>query len=114
MNMNKKLIGILVCLLFFGVSVIPSISGDNGIINSNRDDLDQSQTERDGGSYCFSNLHNPQAQSFKPLSTSLTRVELFFDKGGYPSFTIKVSIRNSLTGDDLTSKTMHVSQIPSD
>jgi hypothetical protein len=58
-------------------------------------------------------LHNPQAQSFKPLSTSLTRVELFFNKGEYPSFTIKVSIRNSLTGDDLTSKTIHVSQIPS-
>lgn len=70
--------------------------------------LDQKQEEMCGISY---GAYPPWefAQSFKPTLTKLTRVSLCLGKGeGTPdNLEITVSIKDDLTGDDLTSTTKH-------
>jgi hypothetical protein len=52
------------------------------------------------------------AQSFTPTANTLTKIELLIYKKGNPTQDLTVSIRNSLTGTDLTTKSLTPSQIP--
>jgi hypothetical protein len=72
--------------------------------------LDQQQTEYDNKFAAYSNKWI--AQSFKPTIGTLTSVELYIDKTGNPTTDITVSIRNSLTGPDLTVSSKSPNQIP--
>jgi len=67
------------------------------------DQLDQSQTywSKSWRMLTFKNFLN--AQSFIPSLDTLTRVELLVAREGNPIDNLKVSIRDDLRGDDLTS-----------
>jgi VCBS repeat-containing protein len=74
--------------------------------------LDQEQTQ-DG--YNFAAYGSRWgAQSFIPLLEWLTRVELLIEKRGDPPNPVIVSIRESLTGSDLTSISLPPSDIPTE
>jgi PKD repeat protein len=100
--MNKKIFGIIMCILFIGASIIPSYCSIG-----ERDQIDQQHTVHDdGGGQKYG------AQSFKPTLNTLSKVELFIYRQGDPSGNYIVSIRSSLDGNDLTSITIPASYIP--
>ena len=86
--------------LFIFTSFLPSINSMNN--NGISDEIDQQQDKYDGvstallGSMLF-------AQSFKPSLEILTRVKLFMNKMGDLNGNSILSIRESLSGDELTS-----------
>lgn len=128
--MKNKIIVILVCTSFF-VTLFSTLGASseyplklvvNGIyknyeselINSNDDEItliggldfieviDQKQTSSsDQGCPFFSFLW--VAQGFIPTLETLTKVEVKLFKGGNPTSPIIISIRDSLSGNDLTS-----------
>ena len=78
---------------------------------SDSQQTDQEQTQYDSKYAAYSN--NWIAQSFKPSKDLLTRIELYVSKKGSPPSDLVVSIRNSLTGSDLTSVSRSSSSISS-
>jgi len=113
--------------LFIGVSVIPIISGDDidSSISSNnykyikkvgtkgdRDQIDQSQIDIDNTGQIFRN-NIWGAQCIKPTYIIQTRVFLAICKTGNPPNDVTISIRDSLSGADLTTTYIPKDQIPS-
>jgi VCBS repeat-containing protein len=75
------------------------------------EELDQEQTK---GNYNFVAYGSRWgSQSFKPTLETLTRVELRVRRRGNPPNNLVVSIRDSLTGEDLTVISKPPSEIPS-
>ena len=107
----KKIVVILICMLFIGSSILPSISCLNN--NVIFDEIDQKQDKYDGASTALlgSMLF---AQSFKPGLETLTRVELLMNKLGNLYGNSILSIRESLSGEDLTSVSKESLEINSD
>ena len=113
--MNKKIFGILICVLFVVISALPNIS--NKIIKAEDiievsyksidfsgsiDVVDQSQ-ESDNGSFLpLAVFQNPIAQSFIPSMSPLTKIDLFIYARGM-NHNLKISVRNELDGSDLVS-----------
>ena len=81
------------------------------VVVSQTEQLDQIQTQ--GNYYTKIYGSNQGAQSFKPSLDTLTKVELYVNKVGSPSADLVVSIRSSLSGQDLTAISKSPSQIPS-
>jgi len=123
----KKIIGILVCMLFIGASILPSISGnfeekqnikkldynvldytDHFILDQHQDDFNPK-----GGTLVEYNLQKI-AQSFKPSITSLAKVDLAIGSSTELNSPLFVSIRTELDGAILTSITVPASEIPTD
>ncbi len=127
--MRRKIVGILVCMLLIMTAVpVVGLAEDVGILAYNKDDgtdsltlpsndaydtmtvsyyengdiLDQQQTIDIG--YGWWVLHNCwEAQGFVPSLPILTRVRLYVFELGAPNVTeLIVTIRDNLTGDDLT------------
>jgi hypothetical protein len=107
-------------MLFVGTSVLPSIKGDfeigrNHFVNQNNsnenlvplDQLDQSQLKTNA----MVGSSGPMAQSFKPTLKKLTKVELFIE-GGNESGDVKISIRDSLDGVNLSEVTKPENDFP--
>lgn len=120
--MLRKGIILVIIGLFLGAIFGLSISGNieekqknenindyNGIIlNLPEDELDQQQTE---AMVCWAGWDGDMfAQSFVPTKNTLTRVKLKMYKEGNP-YSLTISIRNSLTGSDLTSITKYSDEI---
>ncbi len=125
--MKTKIVGILVCMLLIATT-IPVIgineNGSNSIsstftgINRNEfepqdvppawlEGADQYQTDDYGYGMVISPLFHV-AQEFKPTKEDLTAVALYFFNRDAPSnIDITVSIRDSLDGVDLTTKTIN-------
>jgi chitodextrinase len=98
-------------------SDIESDDGNNEFFNAyvtsfpGSEQPDQVQTQYDN--YRFSIRHGLWgAQSFKPSLETLTKVELLVGKGGFPSNDLVVSVRDSLTGSDLTSVFLSADELP--
>ena len=129
---KKGLVLDIICL-FIGAGVLPSISGD---INDNEnteikdfvnvvsllpdDELDQSQDKSDAYFAIAKSQGNPpqsplsNAQSFWPSLNILTKVNLFLYKAGSPDYnSIKVSIRDSQSTNELVSTTKVLNNMPS-
>ena len=129
-KMKKKIIVILICTVFFGIVFsalgtsaeykiksginVAYNNSDSEIIRSNDNEIplngnlasneviDQQQTSSYGqGCPFFSYLWI--AQGFIPSLETLTKVEVKLFKGGNPTSPIIISIRDSLSGNDLTS-----------
>jgi len=93
-------LGIIV--LFVGAGVV-SGTGRNNSKGENRDQIDQQNSTWNGAGLGVL-PPNKLAQSFKPTLNTLTRVELIVMKyGTYSPGVLRISIRSSLNGDDLTS-----------
>jgi VCBS repeat-containing protein len=75
------------------------------------EELDQEQTQGNLNFLAYGDRWG--AQSFKPTLKTLTRVELYVKKRGSPPNDLVVSIRDSLTGNDLTAISKPASLIPS-
>ena len=116
-----------IIVLFFGISVIPIISGndiDSSLTSNNikyikkvdtkgdRDQIDQSQIDIDNTGQIFrDNIWG--AQGIKPTYKIQTRVFLAICKIGNPPNDVTISIRDSLAGPDLTIASIPKNQIPS-
>ena len=113
--MNKKIIGVLICMLFIGTILIPGISGtidthknvdheevvDVASLPPN-DELDQYQILMDGCGHVQYDLW--WAQSFTPTVETLTRIELHcFMWVDSQSTNFICSIRDDLYGEDIVS-----------
>ncbi len=123
----KKIVGVFVCILFIGASIIPSISGNfeekqnikkldyNVLDYTDHFILDQHQDvfNPKGGTVVEYNLQKI-AQSFKPSITSLAKVDLAIDSSTELNSPVFVSIRTELDGAILTSITVPASEIPTD
>ncbi len=125
-NSWKKGLVLGIILLFAGASVIPIISGDDidsnltsnkskyikkVCIKGDRDQIDQSQLviENDG-QIIRDNIWG--AQGIKPTYKIQTRVFLAICKIGNPPNDVTISIRDSLSGPDLTITSIPKDQIP--
>jgi hypothetical protein len=128
--MNKKLIGIFIVMLliataipamglmkenkkcntyFFEIQEVVSNNDLKSVTFNIIDQIDQQQTVDSGFSWSVSE-NAYYAQSFTPTLGQLTRVELKLYKQGNPDG-LRISIRSSLTGPDLTSKYLSGSSI---
>ena len=95
--MKNKIFLIIFCI--FLISGFLPVT--NGFLNVN-DNIDQEQTNC-GGSYWATSYPGNLAQSFMPSLNTLTRVKLYGFRNNTPFGNLKISIKNSLHGDDLTS-----------
>ncbi|KYK27610.1 hypothetical protein AYK20_02460 [Thermoplasmatales archaeon SG8-52-1] len=128
----KKLLPLLIVwiLVFsgFGISAFTFEKNMNNIYSEkncennnfkNRDELDQYQLERDGFGYIGREPDNPYdyyivAQKFKPAKDVLTRVELMVKKDVTTTYNLTVTIKESITGTELTSISKSPDSIPSE
>ena len=92
--MKKVFIVLMIFLL--SVSSIPIVDSEASL-----DDLDQQQSNYVASSCLLGSM--VYAQSFEPSLNTLAHVELFMKKMGNLFGNTVLSIRDSLTGDDLTS-----------
>ena len=107
--MKNKIFLIIFCSFLISV-FIPVI---NGFLNIN-DSIDQEQTYC-AGSYWATSSPGKLAQSFMPSLNTLTRVKLYGFRNNTPFGNLKISIRDSSEGDDLTSytiSTLNISNYP--
>jgi len=109
-----------IILLFVGASILPIVSGDefessfSSNINTrgDRDQIDQYQRDIENIGQIFrDNIW--VAQSIKPIYTIQTRANLVICKHGSPPNDALISLRDSLSGPDLTSIAIPKEQIPS-
>jgi VCBS repeat-containing protein len=75
------------------------------------DEVDQEQTQDNYNFIVYDDRWG--AQSFKPTLGTLTRIELYMQRRGNPPNNVVVSIRESLTGEDLVVIYKSPSEIPS-
>ena len=125
-NKRRKGLVIGIIILFVGASIVPIISGDDidsnltsnkskyikkVCIKGDRDQIDQSQLviENDG-QIIRDNIWG--AQGIKPTYKIQTRVFLAICKIGNPPNDVTISIRDSLSGPDLTITSIPKDQIP--
>ncbi len=125
-NQIRKGFVLGIIMMFVGASVIPIISGDDidsnltsnkskyikkVCIKGDRDQIDQSQLviENDG-QIIRDNIWG--AQGIKPTYKIQTRVFLAICKIGNPPNDVTISIRDSLSGSDLTITSIPKDQIP--
>jgi len=119
----KKIIGLFVVTLLVTTVVLPvagtlcdstdqllEMNKKNARFNS--DEIDQQQPTKTGNTFLMGDAL--KAQSFVPTKNELTRVELFVYKHGTMNADFVVSIREELTGSDLTVASKQANQIPSD
>ena len=84
------------------------VSSKNVALSSDR--IDQEQTQSSGKDYVYND--HWKAQSFKPTTKTLTRIQLYINKIGSITSDFEVIIRDALTGQNLTNYSISSSQIP--
>ena len=100
-RMKKKIIGILVMTLLIA-TMFPIATGETCPIQW----PDQKQTEYDDTGWLV-NENYQVAQSFVPTKDVLSQVRIFISKQGDPDVELIVAIREDLSGDDLTYKSIN-------
>ena len=102
----KKSVIVGIIALFIGTNIVSVTTGEKVILNNLKfwDQLDQENSDWKGAARTY--LYDPMAQSFKPTLKILTRVELLLEKRGNPQGNLTISIRENLSGVDLTSCTI--------
>jgi hypothetical protein len=108
--MKNKLFIFILCILL--ITAFLPITNAFLYIN---DSIDQEQTNC-AGSYWATSYPGKLGQSFMPSLNTLTRVKLYGFRNNTPFGNLKISIRNSLEGEDLTSLTissLNISNTPS-
>ncbi|RLF40162.1 MAG: hypothetical protein DRN12_05995 [Thermoplasmata archaeon] len=112
--MYRKVFVFMLIVFFIGVCIGSTTSGkiDIGdVVSLDGDDrIDQQQTDSNGGDGMGAD--GKMAQSFTPSLPILTRVELLMRRIGNPSGDVKVSIRSSVDGRDLTSISIPAVDLP--
>jgi len=128
--MKKKIVGMLVMTLLIATAVLPvigsgavhKIKASNCVLNTeinipiaftnyeNGDVLDQNQSDYCGWGFVVWGEDFKLAQSFKPTLNIISRVEMLLYLIGTPG-KLEISIRNELSGPDLTSITILGTQI---
>ena len=114
-GLYKKGMVLAIIGLFIGTSIIPSISGNEEDVASslNLDQLDQFAEEESGYGGILAN-GSKLAQSFTPSLDTLSRIQLKLWKQGNPSGNLLMTIRNSLTGNNLLSFSIPCSTVKND
>ena len=93
------------------VNIYIDDSSLNNKINDPDDDLDQQQTKFDG---TYRQIYTDwwSAQSFKPTKKTLTKIDVYIKKVKDIRYLLFVSIRKSLTGNDITRGTLLPENVP--
>jgi len=79
-------------------------------INLLDDQIDQEQTEANGKDYIYSD--HWKAQSFKPTTKTLTKIQLNINRLGDITSDFELSIKESISGQSLTSLSVSYTEIP--
>lgn len=101
--MKLKLISLLIIITLM-ISLLPLITA------TPTEEVDQEQSSC-GGVYWGTDYGGKLVQSFKPTLNQLTKVKLYGFKNETPPNAIKISIRDSLNGEDLTSAIVEPDQL---
>jgi hypothetical protein len=110
--MKKKIMGILICMLFILTAFLPLVATKNieKLEEPHKLDVaDQNQDQQDGFEFLWQDFQ--LAQSFKPSLPKLTRILLYLFRLGQDESTITFSIRENLDGPDLISKSISSNDI---
>jgi len=112
--MLSKALVFAVIVLFIGAGVVPSLADktekSNIQVDCFNDDVDQNQTDQDSlGIVCSWYIW---AQSFVPSKEMLTGVQLLLQRHGFIRSDLKVSIKNDLYGEDLTTLSIPYDNVP--
>lgn len=102
----QRLISNIIILIILLIN-FSGVSSKN--VNPSDDEIDQKQTMTSGKEYIYSD--HWKAQSFKPTTQILTRIELYITKIGNISSDIEIIIKNSFTGQNLTNYSIPSSEI---
>jgi hypothetical protein len=116
-NMLMKGLVIGIIFLLIGTSIVPTILGqkllpDELLSNESLLDDQLDQKNSDWGGMGIYNFNGSMAQSFKPTLNMLTRMEFIIMNGDIPQGDFTVSIRDNLTGIDLTNITIPIEDLP--
>jgi len=103
----QKIIALTLISIIIVLTFTP-VSSKNTKLSS--DQIDQEQTQSSGKDYIYSG--HWKAQSFKPTTKTLTRIQLYINKIGIINSDFEISIKDSLTGQNLTNCSVTSSQIP--
>lgn len=108
--MNKKYKKTIVFILITLIIILTfnPVSSKNTILTS--DQLDQEQIESSGKDYIYTS--HWKAQTFKPTTKTLTRIQLYINKIGEITSDFEIFIRDSLTGSNLTTYSVPSQEIP--
>lgn len=106
--MKRKIVGIFIVTLFIASFSVNAMKID--VLTP--PGVDQEQTHQDGRGY-FIRYNQICAQDFVPTVDLLTAVQLYIFSGDMVAsgYKIKVSIRDDLNGDDLTSVTVNADSV---
>ena len=103
----QKISVILILLLVLMLSFNPASSKNT---NLSDDQIDQEQTEATGKDYIYSD--HWKAQSFKPTTRTLTKIQLYINRLGDITSDFEISIKESISGPSLTSLSVPYTEIP--
>jgi hypothetical protein len=104
---HKKVTVILILLLITMFTFNPASSKNT---NLSDDQIDQEQTQANGKDYIYSN--HLKAQSFKPTTKTLTKIQLNINRIGDITSDFEISIKNSISSQSLTSLSVPYTEIP--
>ncbi len=105
-NTYQRIIIIILIWIILIINFPPVISKNNILFD---DEIDQKQTLVSSKDYIYN--VNWKAQSFKPTTQILTRIELYIAKIGNISSDIEIIIKNSFTSQNLTNYSIPSSEI---
>lgn len=108
MKKKYKKIIVFILITLLTISTFTSVSSKNTTLND--DKIDQEQTQTSGKDYIYNG--HWRAQSFKPTASILTRIQLYINKNGAITSDFQISIKKTLTGEELTNYSLSSNIIP--
>jgi len=103
----QKLTVIIILSLVLMLAFNPASSKNTNLID---DQIDQEQTQANGKDYIYSD--HWKAQSFKPTTKTLTKIQLNINRLGDITSDFEISIKESILGPSLTSLALSYTEIP--
>lgn len=108
--MKKKYQKVIVFLTFSIILVLTFTPVSSKNTNLSSDIMDQEQTQTTGKDYIYSD--HWKAQSFKPTTKTLTKIQLYINRIGDITSDFEISIKDSFTGQSLTNCSVSSTEIP--
>ena len=103
----QKITVILTLILFLMLTFNPA-SSKNTILSD--DQIDQEQTEATGKDYIYN--EHWKAQSFKPTTKTLTKIQLNINRIGDITSDFEISIKEAISSQSLTNLSVSYTEIP--
>ena len=108
--MDKKYQKATVILILSIILMLTFNPASSKNTNLPSDQIDQEQTQTTGKDYIYND--HWKAQSFKPTTKTLTRIQLYINRIGDITSDFEINIKDSLTGPILTNLSVSYNEIP--